>query len=581
VNAYDHQPSLELSSIRRTTRRITVGLAFFVAGMMALFHGAVPGPRMYAWAVLMAVYLAARAWLTQRHAGQTQLGAFSSLAWRRRQMAAMSTFLGCLLGSLAWVAFPFLDLTARVILTFMVLLVCNAATYTVAHSPFALLGLRLPAILPFAVAWSATTSPYQFVAPLLLLLTAVRWSVYARDHSHAERERWDLITRNEQLASELRHRNEELQASDATKNRLFAVAGHDLRQPIHAIGLTIDQIRQDMEPTLFRQHMNRLRQAAHLASVMLHNLMDFSNLERKDFAARHESVALGPLLDQVRESLGALANAKNLYLHTSRSAHLLAVSSDPNLMRRMLMNLVSNAIKYTAAGGVSIDCEREGDDVVIRVRDTGIGIPPEHLQDVFNDYVRVGGTARKDDGLGLGLSVVRRAAQLLGHRLSLTSTPGQGSVFEVRAPFVPLPVQETVPASLYASLPEGEVVLVVEDDEYAREALCGLLAQWGFVPAAGASAREALYRLGPSQRPAMIITDYQLSASEDGFDCIGLVRSTTGAPRLPALLMTGDISPSIKPRAAAASVSVAHKPITPPMLRQRIQALLAGSPQEA
>jgi signal transduction histidine kinase len=572
---------LELTSIQSTTRTVTIGLIAFLLVVLALFHREVPPDRLGPWGVAFVAFVLARLWLIRKRGDTDPTDTPHELRRWRQIVMVLSLMAGVLVGSLGWVAFPFVDLPGKIILTFMVMTVCRSATYNLSDMPLALFLLRVAAIGPFAVAWHVLPSPYQNLAPGLLVFAVLFWGMYARNHGRAEREKWSLVVRNEQLAHELTRRNTELQASDVTKNRLFAVAGHDLRQPVHAIGLMVEQIRQDLEPAVFRQLMNRLRQASQLASDMLHDLMDFSNLERQDYAVRHETVALGPLLEQVRESLDAVAHAKHLQLRVSRTAQLLAVSSDPNLLRRMLLNLVSNAIKYTESGGVSVECEREGDEVAIRVCDTGIGIPQEHLKDVFDDYVRVGGSQRKDEGLGLGLSVVRRAAERLGHRLALSSTPGRGSVFEVRAAAAPLPMQHSAPAPLYAPLHRGEVVLVVEDDEYAREALRGLLAQWGFVPAAGRSAREALDQLSPDQRPSMVITDYQLSASEDGFDCIGLVRNTTGDKGLPALLMTGDISPAIRPKAAAAGVSVAHKPITPPMLRQRIQALLAGSPQEA
>ncbi len=584
MDGFDEQrrlQKLELTSIQSTTRTVTIGLVAFLFIVLTLFHREVPPERLVPWGVVSIAFVFVRLWLIRKRDDQGQMDTPQELLRWRQMVMVLSVMVGGLVGSLAWVAFPWVDLPGQIILTFMALSVCRSATYNLSDMPLALFLLRVAAIAPFVVAWHVMPSPYQSFAPALLVFAVLFWGMYARNYGRAERDKWSLVVRNEQLAQELTRRNAELQASDATKNRLFAVAGHDLRQPVHAIGLTVEQLRQDLAPAIFREHVNRLRQASYLASDMLQDLMDFSNLERSDFVARHEPIALGPLIEQVRQSLDAVARAKRLQLHISPAAQNLAVRSDQNLLRRILLNLVSNAIKYTSTGSVTITCESEGSEVAIRVCDTGIGIPPQHLKDVFDDYVRVGGDQRKDDGLGLGLSVVRRAADLLGHRLSLTSTPGVGSVFEVRAEAAGMPALETQPAPLSWTQTHGEVVLVVEDDEYAREALRGLLAQWGFVPAAAASAREALDKLGPSQRPAMIITDYQLSANEDGFDCIGLVRNSTGDLRLPALLMTGDISPSIKPRAAAAGVSVAHKPIPPPMLRQRIQALLAGTPQEA
>ncbi len=582
----DRLRSLELATVMRTGRYFTIGMLNTMLIVAVFVHSALRAEVLAAWCSVYLCFIAARAWVSRTYFADPQRDtAASALKWRR-VVYLTSSCSGALLGSLAWVAMPALDIPARLGLTFLVVIFCVISAAHVASFLGALILLRLFALLPFAAAWFLLPSDYQSIG-WILLLTPFVGTFIARNHHKAIKENWELVVRNEKLAAELLRRNEELQELGESRNRLFAVAGHDLRQPVHALGLTLEQLDQNDPPHVFRRHVERMRQASYLASEMLQDLMDISNLERNDYTVNIDTVPLEGLVDQMRLSLEAVAKAKGLRLVIMLESGGLAVRSDANLLRRILMNLVSNAIKYTPAGTVSIECSTQGREVVVRVRDTGVGIPAEHLEDIFADYVRVGGAGRKDEGMGLGLSVVRRAADRLGHRLSVQSEVGVGSVFELRAEAAVLPAPTAVAASPgYDERSKvarilGDTILVIEDDEYARVALCGLLEQWGHGVVAGAHARQALAALGPSQIPSLVISDLQISADEDGFDAIAQVREFTRSHLLPALIVTGDGHSQLVARAAALGVAVVRKPVPPPLLRQKIEALLQSPARAA
>ncbi|MES2972822.1 MAG: hybrid sensor histidine kinase/response regulator [Pseudomonadota bacterium] len=578
--------SLELATVMRTGRYFTIGMLNTMLIVVVFVYSALRIDVLAAWCSVYLAFIASRAWVTRRYFADPHRESPASTRKWRRVIYITSSCSGALLGSLAWVAMPALSLPARMALTFLVVIFCVISAAHVASFLGALILLRLFALLPFAAAWFLLPSDYQSVG-WVLLLTPFVGTFIARNHHKAIKENWTLVVKNEKLAAELLKRNQELQELGDSRNRLFAVAGHDLRQPVHALGLTLEQLDQRDPPQVFRRHVERMRQSSYLASEMLQDLMDISNLERKDYTVNMDTVPLDALVDQMRLSQEAVARAKGIRLVIAQEATRLAVRSDANLLRRILMNLVTNAIKYTPAGTVSVECAAEGDEVAIRVRDTGVGIPPEYLQDIFADYVRVGGAGRKDEGMGLGLSVVRRAADRLGHRLSVQSEVGVGSVFELRAgaaalPALVLPLPQAPAQDERGNVARihGRTLLVIEDDEYARVALCGLLEQWGYVPVAGAGALEALAALVPAQVPALVISDLQLSADEDGFDAIALVRQRMHSQQLPALIITGDGHSQLVARAAALGISVARKPVPPPLLKQIILALLE-SPAKA
>lgn len=242
----------------------------------------------------------------------------------------------------------------------------------------------------------------------------------------------------------------------------------------------------------------------------------------------------------------------------------------------MLMNLLSNAIKYTAAGEVALNLRRDGDAWVLRVRDTGPGMAPEQQEAAFAEYVRLD-SARGTDGLGIGLAIVRQSADLLGHRLTLTSAVGQGSCFTLRMDAVDdsPPVAEPV----VAAAGTGQLIGVVDDDEQIREAMQALLTLHGYRACAAPSLEALQQALAAQQlgRPQLVLSDFHL-ATGDSLEPLA-ARVGEGGPwaGVPAVLITGDLPGEVLARCEALGLTVAYKPLSARKLTHLISTILAES----
>ena len=261
------------------------------------------------------------------------------------------------------------------------------------------------------------------------------------------------------------------------------------------------------------------------------------------------------------------------------------VRSDFILLQRILLNLVSNAIRYTVRGGVVVGCRRRGRQLRIEVWDSGIGISEDQQENIFREFYQVADAERsRRVGLGLGLAIVDRLCRLLDHSLELTSTPGRGSRFAVSLPWVAAPqepVEHAIAPKAIADPVSGKLIVVIDDDALVRDAMRGLLRRWGCFVVAAESERSALASLaGDDRRPDLIISDYRLADGHTGIEAIQRLRSALGA-RIPAFLVTGDIAPERLREASANGLHLLHKPVEPMALRAMLNQILKGSGKAA
>jgi CheY-like chemotaxis protein len=281
------------------------------------------------------------------------------------------------------------------------------------------------------------------------------------------------------------------------------------------------------------------------------------------------------VLDRVEHDFALAAQAKGLRLRVRPS--LLRVVTDPMLLERILMNLVGNAVRYTRDGGVLVACRRRGAKARLEVWDTGVGIPAEQREQIFEEFYQAhASVGDRAPGLGLGLAIVRRLAALLHVTVDLRSREGHGSVFAIE-----VPVSVGAPSAALAPEPspsmgfEGARALVVDDDSAAREAITGLLERWGWQVlsvADGASACAALPRLAAP--PDVVISDYHLHGGESGLDPVQRLRTACGTA-IPAVLVSGDVTEELHGAAARAGLVVLHKPLHAAKLRTLLHHLRA------
>jgi CheY-like chemotaxis protein len=261
------------------------------------------------------------------------------------------------------------------------------------------------------------------------------------------------------------------------------------------------------------------------------------------------------------------------------------VRSDFILLERILLNLVSNAIRYTVRGGVVVGCRRRGHQLRIEVWDSGIGIPEDQRENIFGEFYQLAASERdRRGGLGLGLAIVDRLCRLLDHRLELTSTLGRGSRFAVSLPMVTAPqepIEYSVARKAMADPASGKLIVVIEDDALALDAMRGLLRRWGCLVVTAESESAALASLADDdQWPDLIISDYRLADGHTGIEAIQRLRSALGAP-IPAFLVTGDIAPERLREASANGFHLLHKPVGPMALRAMLNQILRGGGKAA
>jgi CheY-like chemotaxis protein len=300
-------------------------------------------------------------------------------------------------------------------------------------------------------------------------------------------------------------------------------------------------------------------------------------VSRLDAGAEEPAITdfpLSLLLDQVGAAHRTVAAAKGLGF--SILDHGTAVRSDRTLLGRILGNLIGNAIQYTEAGMVRVECRAVGDLVRIEVQDTGIGIPPDQIDDIWTEFHQVGNPERdRDKGLGLGLAIVRRLARLLGCRVEARSALGRGSVFSVEVPAGSAAAVTNQAPEPIAGPAGGRYAVLVDDDAIVLLGLQSILHDWGYEVLAAGSTEQALERLRTDTRePDVIVADYRLRGGRVGTEAVVKIRELFGS-NIPGVILTGETGPECAEDAAAHGLGIAHKPITSRQLNVAVERLLA------
>lgn len=369
------------------------------------------------------------------------------------------------------------------------------------------------------------------------------------------------------LEGQVAERTHELAEAHRAKSRLLAAASHDLRQPLHALNLLLAQLPLTRDAAERERLTRKIEVAVGSINGLFDGLLDISKLEAGVVAAQPEPVALQTVLDALASTYTVDAQAKGLRIRVRPTAQW--ALSDRALLERILGNLLANAVRYTARGGIVVGTRRRGNQLRLEVWDSGIGIPPELQPDVFREFFQVAPQGRlRGEGLGLGLSIVARLCALLGHPIGLASRPGRGSCFHVTVPRVEPPRQlaaDLVVVAAGAELLCGRRVVVIDNDPRVLESTCGLLTAWGCEVVAAASAGEALQAVGDAA-PDLVIADLHLDHGASGVEAIEGLRRRHGGD-CPAFLVSGDVSQAAREQAAAAGLMLIDKPVAPLRLR--------------
>jgi len=378
------------------------------------------------------------------------------------------------------------------------------------------------------------------------------------------RERTEELTR---LNEELRSAKAEADEANISKMRFLAAASHDILQPLNAARLyatsLVERDRAAGDPTL----AENIDASLDAVEEILTALLDISRLDTGAMKPQWSSFRIEELFRQLQREFEPVARERGLALAFVASS--ITVRSDRRLLRRLLQNLVSNAIKYTPSGRVLVGVRRRGERLVLEVWDTGLGIPASKQKVVFREFQRLDQGAKVARGLGLGLSIVERIGKVLDHPVTLSSEPGRGSVFRVEVPVVAAlpPLHGPTEKKPTAAMPlAGLRVLAIDNEPTILEGMHTLLSGWGCQVAVAASLGEALTLLqAQSFAPEAIVADYHLDEG-DGLEAINALRSELQTDT-PAVLVTADRSPAVRDMSAAMDVHLLNKPLRPAALR--------------
>lgn len=387
-----------------------------------------------------------------------------------------------------------------------------------------------------------------------------------------------LEHRVQEATQALREQRDAAQQANSDKTRFLAAASHDLRQPMHALNMLVDAMKHTDHENERIRLIERIEATSQAMSDLLDALLDISRLDAGGVSFQLQAFEIQPLLLRLRDTYEGQAERRGIALvvHSTRAC----VRSDPLLLERILGNFLSNALRYTPAGGcVLLAVRKRAGNILIQIRDNGPGIAPESQQAIFQEFVQLHNPQRdRSQGLGLGLAIVQRLAQLLDHPIGVRSCMGHGSNFYIRVPQCAFPQEPAQPGALAGYVPQatpslapgldGCRILLIEDDAMVRESYTHLLQLWQCETRAHAGSDTALADTHlQAWRPQLIITDHRLEGALNGRQLIEALRRQLGT-HLPAIIMTGDTEDPTLRQAGTDNLRILYKPVKPAELRQ-------------
>ena len=381
----------------------------------------------------------------------------------------------------------------------------------------------------------------------------------------------DMQQQVDAATAELAAQKSAAEMANAAKSHFLAAASHDLRQPMHAIGLYVEAMKPLLRGRQASVTLDKLAASVSALEGLFNAILDVSKLDAGAVQPQWQTIPLREFLQELGASLYMDAAHKGLTLRVRACAG--NIQGDPQLLERVMRNLVSNALRYTDRGGILISARRHGEQAIIQVRDTGEGISDADLPRIFDEFYQVHNTARdRSQGLGLGLSIVRRLAVLLGYPLSVQSKPGRGTVFTLIVPLCEKPLTEIrqQPAPDFSRM-QGRVA-VVDDDAQVLDALRILLLSWGLDVTAAVSGDDLCTNLDTA--PDVLLTDWRLAQGETGQQVVEKLCAKYPEATIPVLVITGDISVDNLEITRLSALPALHKPVKPARLRAFLAQML-------
>lgn len=383
------------------------------------------------------------------------------------------------------------------------------------------------------------------------------------------------VTERKKMEGEIIAARQAAERANKANSAFLAAASHDLRQPVQALSLLNGALRRTIKDPLALEMVDSQEHSLHAMTNLLNSLLDISRLDAGAVMPELEDFPIQRLMDRLSAEFSRQAMHKGLTFD-AESCHTV-VRSDPNLLGEIIQNFVSNAIRYTQKGSVHLACETLEGKLKVKVTDTGIGIEADQFEDIFKEFHQCKSSASSSEGFGLGLAIVRRLAELLGHHVAVESTPGEGSCFSITMPAVREPAASVSTQRSDAAAQDADAtgfIVLIEDDIKVAEAWGHLLEAEGYRVATAASASEALAVVRHLDiHPELIISDYHLLDGSNGVQAVTAIRRDIGR-NVPAFIVSGDTSKVIQNARTLENSSIMSKPVNTDRLLESARAAI-------
>ena len=570
--AYDYMPAA------------LAGYAAGVGVVAVLFWASTATPVMLGWMAAFGLMLGIRLVVAQRFRRARPQTLEDWQRWRQA-MNIGTVAAGALWGATGWIFYARGNDIQQIGLIVIVYTFCTAALPVLAMQPRMYLAFAALCMGPLLarIASGADAYSYQLAGELLLIITIT--TVLARTYRQSLQRAIELKLHADELLAQLRVEKAaadaargEAEIANRAKTQFFAAASHDLRQPLHAMGLFAEALRQRANDPEVSQLVGSINESVDALEGLFSELLDITRIDAGGVDVHPVHFEFGELLRKLRLHFELTAFEKGLALRLRGASRV--IHADPLLVERILRNLVSNAIRYTEDGTVLVACRARGDRMLVQVWDSGAGIAPEQQLRIFEEFYQVapgaGLAAHERKGLGLGLATVQRLARLMGAPLTVRSVPGRGSMFQLELPAGRL-ARSLGPSMSGRKAPaltlDGRLIVVVEDEPAVRAGLQALLTGWGAGLAAfdsvAAAAAWAPAAAAQGVRPDLFIVDYRLEEGRDGLEALALLRASFGR-KVPAIMVTGSTMSGFEREAQANDFHLLVKPVLPNKLRAMI-----------
>jgi two-component system, sensor histidine kinase len=580
TQAYAEQVGNIFSYVPTTQAANAAGIAI----VLMLYWSRVPQWLLMAWFVPMLVLGSARYWMLAAYRRARPQALAALMVWYQRWRFS-TLCAGVLWGSAAWFFYGYGGETERLGLILTVYSFCMAAMQILSPQHRTFYEFSALALVPLVirVAWPGTFESWLLAAVLvsIFMITVALSRLYSKNYAgllqiKLRADRLLLQLRVEKAAAETAR--QEAEVANRAKTQFFAAASHDLRQPLHAMGLFAEALRQRSHDEEVVHLVNSINGSVDALEGLFSELLDITKIDTGGVDVRPEHFNIGDVFRKLRLHFEPVAFEKGIALRFRGHAHNLY--ADPILLERIVRNLVSNAIRYTNDGTVLVSCRRRGPRLLVQVWDTGVGIREHEQARIFEEFYQVpyseALSPQQRKGLGLGLAIVKRLAQLMEAPVQMRSQPGKGTVFALELPpGKARPMQEARSAgkSMLGITLDHKFIVVVEDEPSVRGGLEVLLKGWGAVVASFETVRAAqawCAGLGPDAPvPDLLIVDHRLEQGVTGVDAIHSLRRHFQKP-LPAIMVTGSTMSDLEQEAQSDDFHLLLKPVVPNKLRAMI-----------